>query len=164
MVSSPSIAYHPSIEELLQSLREKLPPIFQKFGVEFAYLGGSWARHEQQWWSDVDLFVSWPSFSEFAPKEILKKWIQINVEASDAIGIEPIEISFLEKIPPHVQYRVIKEGILIYERTHDLRINFVEKLLSTCYDYMIWYQSYLNQAMQNAMISGNKTGVSEHAY
>ncbi len=136
-----------SLEQLLSRLKEKLPKVFQKFNVRFAYLGGSWVRHQNASWSDIDIFASWPESQSTGPKDYLSKWTQLNVDAATVTKLDAIEITFLERVPLHVQFNVIAEGILLYEISEEIRTRFIEHLLQEYPDHMIWYKSFLYQAM-----------------
>lgn len=137
------------LEELLSSVQEKVVPLFHRYSIAFAYLAGSWAREKQQWWSDIDVFVSWPQYQFVTPKERLDLIVGLNVEASEITHLDAIEIRILEKQALHVQFRIIKEGILLYERSTRERIQFIEKLLGTYYDHDIWYRNYLAQSLSS---------------
>jgi predicted nucleotidyltransferase len=136
-----------SLEPLLSILKDRLPSILQKFNVQFAYLGGSWVRHQNAPWSDIDIFASWPGCESTTPKELLAQWIELNSEAAAATNFDAIEITFLERVPLHVQFNVIAEGILLFEISEEVRTRFIEHVLQVYPDHMIWFKNYLHQAM-----------------
>jgi len=143
-----------SLEQLVSILKGKLPPVFQEFNVQFAYLGGSWARHQNAPWSDIDIFASWQGCESTTPKEFLARWTQLNVEAVAATNFDAIEITFLERVPLHVQFNVISEGILLFEVSEDIRTRFIEHLLQEYPDHMIWFNNFLHQAMGKLLQEG----------
>ena len=51
-----------NLDELLVLIQSELELLFQQYNIAFAYLAGSWVREQQSWWSDIDVFVSWPQF------------------------------------------------------------------------------------------------------
>ncbi len=131
---------------MANQLKKSLAELFKSASVEFAYLGGSWARNCNAWWSDIDIFVSIPSFKKISPKEQLNLLATLNQEATDLTGYENVEISILETMPLHVQFNVISDGIVIFEKNTDERKQFLEKLLPRYYDHIIWYKSLINQS------------------
>ncbi len=136
-----------SLEQLLLLLKGKLPRVFQNFNIRFAYLSGSWVRHQNASWSDIDIFASWPESQTTSPEEYLSKWTQLNVDAAVVTNLDAIEITFLERVPLHVQFNVIAEGMLLYEISEEIRTRFIERLLREYPDHMIWYKSFLHQVM-----------------
>ena len=49
--------------KLVETLKDKLSPLFKDYKVSFAYFSGSWVRGYQSVLSDVDIFVSLPSIN-----------------------------------------------------------------------------------------------------
>ena len=114
--------------------------------MDFAYLGGSWVNDTHQWWSDIDIFISVPTFLQLPPKIQLEFLTQLHVKATDLTKYEEIEISILETLPLHVQFNAFANGILLYERNPERSSLFLEKLLPLYYDHMIWYKNLIDQS------------------
>ncbi|MFO8017787.1 MAG: nucleotidyltransferase domain-containing protein [Promethearchaeia archaeon] len=133
-------------EEMTRYLGRKLRNLFKQYDIEFACLGGSWAENRNQWWSDVDIFVSIPKFKEFPGKQQLSILTKLHVKASELAEIEKIEISVLQNLPLHVQFNAIKYRLLIYEQNPQVFPEFLEKLLPLYYDHKIWYDQLLKEA------------------
>ncbi len=127
-------------------LSQKLSGLFKEKKVDFACLGGSWARNQNFWWSDIDIFVSIPEFLMFNPKEQLHLLTDMSVRATELTEFEEIEVIMLESVPLHVQFNGISDSLVIYERDTSVRSKFIEKLLPLYYDHMIWYKNMLNQS------------------
>ncbi|MHA1726544.1 MAG: nucleotidyltransferase domain-containing protein [Promethearchaeota archaeon] len=56
-------------------LKKILGDLFKSLNVDFAYLGGTWVRNQNSWWSDIDIFISMPSFFQktlFSKKRLNK--------------------------------------------------------------------------------------------
>ncbi len=140
-----------TVEDLTRLLEDKLTPLFRARDILFVYLGGSWAQNQNRWWSDVDLFVRWPKMMNLSPEKYLTEWTALGVEASRETGIEDIEIHILEQTPLHIQFRVISEGILIYETDQGKRADWVEGVLNEYYDHAIWYERYLEESVGSSM-------------
>ncbi len=137
-----------TLAKLVETLRNKLSPLFKDYKVSFAYFSGSWVRGQQSVLSDIDIFVSLPSFNTISPKETVILLSDFSRKASVATKQDNLEITILERVPLHVQFQAIKDGILLYEEYKEVRLNFLENLLKYYYDHKIWYNSYLSQAVE----------------
>jgi hypothetical protein len=127
-------------------LFQKLKSLFEEQNVDFAYLGGSWAKDIHHWWSDIDIFISIPKFLNLASKTQLEFLTNLHIKATDLTEFEEIEILVLQTLPLHIQFNVICNGILIYERDSEINSTFIENLLPLYYDHMIWYKNLLDQS------------------
>ncbi|MHA1200868.1 MAG: nucleotidyltransferase domain-containing protein [Candidatus Heimdallarchaeaceae archaeon] len=135
-----------SLSELVDKLKKCLKSIFIDYDISFAYLSGSWVKGHQHSESDIDIFISYPLF-EKNRQEFLEKFLDLSTEVEFACEIQRIEVSVLEKVPLHVQFRAIREGLLIYESSEDIHTNYLENLMKYYYDHKIWFEKYLNQAV-----------------
>jgi len=133
-------------QKMAKLLSQNLKRLFEENHVDFAFLGGSWANDKQNWWSDIDVFVSFPKFLEFSSGTQLDFITLLHVKATDLTNFEEIEISILETLPLHVQFNVIENGILLYEKNPEITHLFIEKMLPLYYDHIIWYKTLLNQS------------------
>lgn len=136
-----------ALSKLVESLKNNLSPLFKDYNVSFAYFSGSWVRGQQGALSDIDIIVSFPSLDTLSPKEIVILFSDFSRKASEVTKQDNLEITILERTPLHVQFQAIKDGILLYEETKDVRINFIENLLKYYYDHKIWFQNYLSQSV-----------------
>jgi predicted nucleotidyltransferase len=118
-----------TLAKLVETLRNKLSPLFKDYKVSFAYFSGSWVRGQQSVLSDIDIFVSLPSFNTISPKETVILLSDFSRKASVATKQDNLEITILERVPLHVQFQAIKDGILLYEEYKEVRLNFLENLL-----------------------------------
>jgi len=133
-------------QEMALFIKRKLTPVFEEYKVDFSYLGGSWTNDLNSWWSDIDIFISVPGFLQFSSKTQLSFLTQLHIRATDLTNYEEIQISVLETLPLHIQFSVISNGILIYEKINNIYSIFKEKLLLLYYDHMIWYNKLINQS------------------
>jgi len=127
-------------------LVQKLKYLFEEYDVDFAYLGGSWAKGIHNWWSDIDIFISVPRFLQLSSKTQLEFLTRLHVKATDLTNFEEIEVLILETLPLHIQFNAVADGILIYEKDPEVSSAFIEKLLPLYYDHMIWYRNLLDQS------------------
>jgi predicted nucleotidyltransferase len=143
-------------KEMADLLLHHLKNLFEENKVDFAYLGGSWAKNKQNWWSDIDIFISIPNFLQLTSKIQLDFLTQFHVKATDLTKFEEFEILVLETLPLHVQFNAITNGILIFEKNPEVSSYFIEKLLPLYYDHMIWYKRLIDQS-QFVENSGEKS-------
>ena len=143
-------------QEMADLLLQQLKSLFEEYTVDFAYLGGSWAKNKQNWWSDIDIFISIPNFLQLTSKIQLDILTQFHVKATDLTKFEEFEIIVLEALPLHVQFSAITNGILIYEKNPEVCSSYLEKLLPLYYDHMIWYKRLIDQS-QYVEKSGEKS-------
>jgi predicted nucleotidyltransferase len=136
------------LSELVSILKNKLSTLFREHKVSFTYLGGSWVKGHLSVLSDIDIFISLPHLNTTSPKEIIDIVSDLSKKTSEVTMLDNVEIIILEKVPLHVQFEAIKEGILLYEESNDKRAKFIENLLKYYYDHKIWYQNYLKLAVE----------------
>ncbi len=129
--------------------QRRLNEIFNQFSIRFAVLYGSVARGNNNWQSDIDIAVSWPQFLTFSAQEQYKKLGQLNLKSEIAIGQPNVEIRVLEQLNPSIQFRVFRDGFLIFEQQKGIHKLVLESLLLQYYDYAIWEKNYLKQALKS---------------
>ncbi|MCE7740917.1 MAG: hypothetical protein GOP50_00535 [Candidatus Heimdallarchaeota archaeon] len=133
--------------KLVEHLKKCLMPLFIEFNVDFAYLSGSWVKDHQHLESDIDIFVSSSYSKEQKGDEFLKQFADFSAKADIACKLDNLEITFLERVPLHVQFQAISDGIVIFERSEEIRLSFIENLMKYYYDHKIWFRNYLDQAV-----------------
>lgn len=134
-------------KELIAKLTSTSFQLARKFDVDFVILGGSWARGQQRWWSDIDIFVSWPEYSKKSANDRLNSLIELNILAEEMTGLNRLELRILEKQSLHVQFQVLKEGIIIYTKNPDYRNKYLEHLMPFYFDHLIWFNNFLDQSL-----------------
>ncbi len=89
-------------QDMAQILSDNLKGLFKSNDVEFAYLGGSWAEGTNQWWSDIDVFISVPLYMEMNPQERLYFLVELHKAATKLTNYEETEITVIQTLPLHV--------------------------------------------------------------
>ncbi|MHA1713480.1 MAG: type VII toxin-antitoxin system MntA family adenylyltransferase antitoxin [Candidatus Ranarchaeia archaeon] len=120
--------------------------IFKRFGLEFVYLYGSAARKQMMWWSDVDLAIYKSRLSRLSVDQKLRLLQDLIVSLSSLINTEdhPLDIRFVDRMPLALQFQIIKEGILIFNKSPKAHQKFFEYVIRNYADYAIWIENYLN--------------------
>lgn len=133
--------------ELINKLMSIEHSVFNKYSIDFMYLSGSWATETNNWWSDIDIFISKPDFVQLSSKEKLNFLVEINDKLTQLTNFKNFQVSILQVLPLHVQFSAINDGIVIFESSLLNRLNFIENLLNQYYDHKIWYERMLNESL-----------------
>lgn len=110
--------------------------------IDFIVLGGSVAKNTNQWWSDIDLFISLPNFNTLSASDFMKLYEKANYEILKHSKLENIEITVIQTLPIRVKFDVIKHGILLHENVEGIYSKFKYDTMKEYYDYKIWIDSY----------------------
>jgi len=142
-----------SLNDLVATLKSKLIPIFEKYNCQFVYLGGSWAKGQANWWRDIDVFVSIPGINKIDKKKIFDMLVSLNTEAERVTVNSTIEIRIIETLPIHVQFQIIAEGIVLYEKSEEVRLDYKERIMKLYYDHIIWYENMLDLSLKQSKLT-----------
>jgi predicted nucleotidyltransferase len=136
-----------SKNELIQILKNLDILEFSKFEIDFIYLGGSFANGTNGWWSDLDIFLSIPNYRFKTSEAKLKILLKLTNFFEEQTHFENIQLSVIENLPLHVQFSIIKYGIVIFESNLEKRLKFIERLLNNYYDHQIWYTRIVDESL-----------------
>ncbi|MFW9989011.1 MAG: nucleotidyltransferase domain-containing protein [Candidatus Odinarchaeota archaeon] len=133
-------------KEMANFLKKRLENLFKKKSIDIAFLGGSWSKDRNIWNSDIDIFISYKDFLEVDSKAQLFFLTTLSIKIEELTNFQEIEVSVLEILPLHVQFNVVRDGILLYERLEGVKAKYLEELLPRYYDHIIWYRNMLKQS------------------
>lgn len=120
--------------EIVTCLRRALPKLCGDHGVSLAYLYGSSLTGLSHPWSDVDLaLVVDPDLSL---QEQLKLIMRLDAELTDACGINNADIRVVNAAPIVLKGKVVTEGMLIYARNEETRVDFETSTRLRYFDYL----------------------------
>lgn len=106
----------------LEKIKNILIKIFDDDkNVEFAYIFGSMVNGRTHPLSDIDIAV-------YLNDDSLKSIMRLNARIIDKLG-ENIDLLVLNRAPYSLRYIVISNGILIFSRNEELRIEFESKAM-----------------------------------
>lgn len=106
----------------LEKIKNTLVKIFDDDkNVEFAYIFGSMVSGRTHPLSDIDIAV-------YLNDDSLKSIMRLNARIIDKLG-ENIDLLVLNRAPYSLRYIVISNGILIFSRNEELRIEFESKAM-----------------------------------
>ncbi len=141
-----------SFNDLVAALKLKLIPIFEKFNCQFVYLGGSRATGQANWWSDIDIFVSIPGIHKIDDQKIFNMLVSLNTATEQATANSNIEIRIIETLPIHIQFRIIAEGVVLYDKSEEVRLDHKERIMKQYYDHIIWYEKMLDLSLKQSKL------------
>lgn len=106
--------------------------------VEVAYLFGSIARGSAGDESDVDVAVvpAGPAAGPFAALQL-----DLESDLERALG-RPVQLVVLDRAPADLVHRVLRDGVLLYERDRRRRIAFEVRARNEYFDLLPFYAQY----------------------
>jgi hypothetical protein len=109
--------------------------------VLFAYLHGSFLDGN---FNDIDIGVF---ANEVQVKELMRYELELESLIDDAIKGFPVEIRILNRAPVSFNYHVIKNGMYIFCRDDNKRVDFEMKVMDTYFDFAPFRREYLMEAL-----------------
>jgi predicted nucleotidyltransferase len=95
-----------NVDEIRQSLRERIPELHARYGVKSLGLFGSYVRSQQNKRSDVDVLVE---FEESAPVTLLG-FVALERELGKILGIK-VDLVERDTLKPVIGKRILAEVI-----------------------------------------------------
>ena len=119
---------------LIQQLLKKAPSIFAETPVLFAYLYGSHAAGLPHPFSDLDIAIYAPAMQ---PKKCLDLELSLSLQVDEvldhAIGTD---VRGINHLPLAIQGQIITDGMLIYSRAEEQRIEFETRVRKLYFDFL----------------------------
>jgi uncharacterized protein len=122
-------------EQLTDALREHLAQASQ---VSVAYLFGSEARGEARSGSDVDIAVL---LASGRPKKLMDVPTRLQEELAQIAG-RPVDLVVLQEASPDLVHRILRDGVLLYERDGAERIAFEVRARNEYFDILPYIERY----------------------
>ena len=108
--------------------------------VLFIYLFGSYARGDENNLSDID--IAYYLSPQVKNKEELEA--QLYDRVSSHLQTDEITFVSLNDAPLYLSHRVIIEGIVLYERDKEKRMDFIERINKLYLDFLPLYRDREN--------------------
>jgi len=96
----------PTIDTILQRLRDMMPSLKERYHVSSLSLFGSWVRGEQTEESDLDILV------EFEETPGLISFLTLEAELSDRLGLQ-VDLVLKGALKPMIGTRILGEALPI---------------------------------------------------
>jgi len=107
---------------LVDQLKTALQPILDERPVLMAYLYGSMAAGRTTPFSDVDiaLYLS----ESLSPRRRLELELGVEMALEDRLGLSNADVRVINDAPLQVRGTVVQEGVLLYCRDEERRVDF----------------------------------------
>ena len=96
----------PSLEEVLQTLRDHLPDMRERYAVTSLGVFGSYVRGEARARSDLDLLV------EFEQAPSFFKFVRLERHLSELLGVK-VDLVMKSALKPYIGTRILNEVVPI---------------------------------------------------
>lgn len=148
------IAMYGINRQLPEALVKKIREFFTDYPqVAAVYLFGSYGTEYQLPSSDLDLGIV------FVEDPVWKEVLEIDAELASLLHTDSIDLVNLNQAPLDLQYRVLREGVLLLEKDYLVNSNFIEKVTKYYWDYSISHRKFMQDyeaALKEAYSNGGK--------
>lgn len=120
---------------LVSSLRERIAEILSPHPVALAYLYGSAAAGRATPLSDVDIALVLADNRTAIPNQ-LEFELALEAEIAERCGIHNADVRIINGAPVTFRGQVVSEGILLFARDEERRIEFETHTLSEYFDFL----------------------------
>ena len=136
-----------------QYIKNKLALFFaDKQYIAFSYLFGSMAKNAITPLSDIDIAVFVDV--EKASADLFDLKLKELTALYRLLGTENIDLVFLNDAPLALNSRIVKQGILVFERDEQLRVKFEENIIRDYLDKK-YFVSTRNKIIRQKMLEGS---------
>jgi len=147
-----------SPEKILTCLRTQMPQILAEQPVMLAYLYGSVVDGSASSVSDVDIALVFEPGRLLSPYERMRREIHIAAETEDRCGFREADVRSIDNAPLTVQGRVLTEGILLYSRDEDFRVQYEVYTRKLYFDFLpveeMMRQAFFERVKQEGFTGG----------
>jgi predicted nucleotidyltransferase len=133
-------------DRLVSRLQLVLPQIFDHQPVGLAYLYGSTTTGQTTPFSDVDIALVVDE--GLSPYERLKLTLRLQLDLADRCDISNVDVRIINDAPLVFQGRAVCDGILVYAREEQERIEFETGTRLRYFDYLP-----VHKRLQNAFFA-----------
>lgn len=124
----------PEVQKLVkEALISRLAEFFRsQEDVELAYLFGSYSKGKQGPLSDIDIGVYLSR--KLDKKERFEKRLELIGSLCTLLQTNDLDIIVINDSPPVLNFEIIEPNCLIYEKTHNLKVEVEVSIMSAYYD------------------------------
>ena len=123
------------IEETLKNALKKHSEI------SFAYLHGSFVKNEG--FKDIDLAV----YIKEIPLALVQYELNLETEIMEQIGKYIVDVRILNSSPLSFRFNVIRDGIVLFVRNDDERVEFQEATIRDYLDFAYYRELYVKETL-----------------
>lgn len=140
---------------LSQEMLDRIRVLCRQMGVAVAYLFGSAARGTRGPLSDVDLALLLDS--THTPSSRFAQRLEITTHLTHLLRAPRVDVVILNDAPPLLQFRVIQQGQVLFERDPQDRVTFEARAIQRYCDTQPLRRHY-GQALLTAIRTGRFYG------
>jgi len=115
--------------------------------VLFAYVFGSHARGDTGPSSDVDLACFLDSMKN--SRKVSNLHVQLVTETGTVLHMDAVDMIILNESPLPLQFNIIYEGKLVFERDQSRRIDFEVKTMRLFFDRQYYYRYAMRKTVHS---------------
>lgn len=134
----------------LELLRERLRPVFARFGVSCCYFFGSRAGKDYYPTSDLDLAVLFAPRSPEADLEAEIALAQAVSEALAPLGLK-VDLVSLQRAPIYLKFAAVSTGKVIYCTDEEFRTDFEEAVVRDYLDFKPFLDAYYREMVEDLL-------------
>lgn len=135
------------LHEIKNRIVTIVPDIFEKSPVLFAYLYGSIAVEQAHPFSDLDVAIY--TMPGLPLKESLTLELFLSLEIDKLMEIEPLcDVRIMNRLPLTVAGQILTDGILIYCRDDNARIDYETSLRSAYFDFLPVFNNFQKEYLE----------------
>ena len=143
-----------TMSDIRKKLHEIAPGIFGETPVLFAYLFGSYARGLSHPFSDLDIAIYVENLDRRACL-LLELSVALRID-EDLNHVVQSEVRVVNHLPLIVKGRILGDGVLIYSRCEDKRIEYETQVRKAYFDFLpVIYQYQSSYRERALLVQGN---------
>ncbi len=131
-----SIEYSVELQAILDCLRSLLPQILDGRPVMLAYLYGSVAEGYALPDSDVDIALVLADNHALSAYERTRLELAVAADIEDRCGLREVDVRSINHAPLMVQGTVLTEGLLVFSRDEDFRVEYEVLTRKRYFDFL----------------------------
>jgi len=154
-----SPADSPKLEQLLPCLRREMPDILGESPVMIAYLYGSVADGFALPFSDVDIALVFEPDCGLSAYERMLLEFDVAAEIERRCDIREADVRSIDTAPLTVQGQVLTQGVLLYSRDEDIRVEFEVNTRKRYFDFQpietAMREAFFERILQEGLAGGS---------
>jgi len=144
--------------DLIGRLRANISQVLAGQPVMLAYLYGSAATGHMGPSSDVDIGIVFNSNTGLSAYERMQMEFRIASEIERSCGIQEADVRGIDNAPLTVQGEVVTEGILLYSRDEEFRVDYEVHTRKYYFDFLPVVQMMRHSFLQQLREEGFRHG------
>lgn len=117
-----------NLDEIKNQLKSKLNMLVSLYNIKLLYVFGSYAKNKSNRKSDLDIAI--------LLEDGYNPTIKLNIigELVDIFNRDDVDLVILNNANPVLKHQIIKHGIVLYEESEEIKVNFEVRVLKEYMD------------------------------